>query len=64
MVEIVVPREIVSRGDRGVAMTIAALFVPDVDPRIGTLVGYAVGFLARPFGGALFRETENELLRE
>ena len=39
------------------ALVFNKLFFPAVDPRIGTLAAlgsYAVGFFARPFGGALF----------
>ena len=39
------------------ALVFNKLFFPNVDPRIGTLAAlgtFAVGFLARPIGGAIF----------
>ena len=49
------------------ALVFNGLFFPNVDPRVGTLASlgsFAVGFLARPIGGALFGHFGDRLGRK
>src|SRR5271166_4466379 len=49
------------------ALVFNTLFFPNVDPRIGTLAAlgtFAVGFLARPVGGAIFGHFGDRLGRK